>query len=353
MHCPPPTNKRAGNGYARGASKSSDADKSLLATSGSPRSRTAMKLQQLRVLREIARRDFNVSAAAASLNLSQPGLSRQIRLLEEELGVELLIRRSNQILDLSEPGRKILEVACAVLDEVDSMKRIAADYRDASSGDFIIAATHTQARYALARSISNFRKAFPMVRIAVRQGTPTEVARMVARGDADVSFGTEMVEAVPGVAFLACQELSRIVLVPANHELLEGPLTIRRLSEYPIVTYDDSFSARRIMDSAFEAAGLAPNIVLSAIDAAVIKASVAAGLGVAVLPNIAFDAETDSKLRSIEAGHLFGPCTNVIGVNERNALRGYMFKFIHDFEPRWDRKSVEREIARHRKVTNS
>jgi len=312
-----------------------------------------MKLQQLRILREIARRDFNVSGAATSLNLSQPGLSRQIRLLEEELGVELLVRRSNQILGLTEPGHKILEVACAILDEADSMKRIAADYRDAKSGDFIIAATHTQARYALARSISNFRKAFPNVRLAVRQGGPTEVARMVAHGDADVSFSTELVEAVPGVVFLPCQELPRIVLVPAGHELLEGPLTIQRLAEYPIITYDHSFSARRIMDAAFQAADLTTNIVLSAIDAAVIKASVAAGLGIAVLPRIAFEADTDPKLRSIEAGHLFAPCTNVIGVHERNSLRNYMFKFIHDFEPRWDRKSVEREISRQRRTTSS
>lgn len=306
-----------------------------------------MKLQQLRFLREIARQDFNISDAARALLATQPGLSKQIRQLEQELGAAILIRQGNRVLGLTELGRSILPVAERMLEDAERLKGIADDFKDAERGSFVIAATHTQARYALSDAITRFKRAHPKIHLGVRQGTPTEVARMVATGSADVSFGTEPVEPIAGVVLLRCKTLPRIVLAPAGHEILaHRRLTIARLATYPIITYDQSFSARRAVQRAFDEAGLEPNIVLSAIDSDVIKTYTAAGLGLAIVPEIAFEPSVDTALRALPAGHLFAPCTVVMGVPERHHLRNYMFEFIASFDPGWGRAAVERERAR-------
>jgi LysR family cys regulon transcriptional activator len=307
-----------------------------------------MTLNQLRILREVARHGCNISSAATALNSSQPGLSKQLRLLEQELGIDILLRHGARIAGLSPAGQAILAAANRILDDAESLRRIADDHRAPETGSLTLAATHTQARYALRDAVREFTRVYPSIHLRLRQGTPVEVARMVAAQEADLSFGTEPVEPVPGILLLRCRSLPRIVLAPAGHEILKlKNLTIDRLAEYPLITYDHSFSARHAVEDAFRSAGLVPNVVISGIDADVIKTYVQAGLGLAIVPQIAFEPAHDRGLRALNADHLFTPCTAVIGIHERNYVRSFVYDFVAAFEPRWSRDAVRLERATH------
>lgn len=300
-----------------------------------------MKLQQLRYLREIARSNLNVSDAAAALHTSQPGVSKQIRLLEEELGVKILVRNGKRVVDVTEPGKVILEVADRMLQDADSLKKIGVDFAAKGSGALAIATTHTQARYALPPVIQRFIQRYPKVRLSLRQGSPQQIAELMAKGEADIAIVTEAHELYEGLVLLPCSQWNRCVITPLKHPLPSRPLTLEAIARYPIVTYDFAFQGDSPIKRAFDARKLTPNIALTAIDADVIKAYVELGLGIGILAKMAFDPARDHGLRLIDASHLFDPSTTHIAFRRLAYLRGYVYDFIEMFAPHLSRRVVE------------
>ena len=306
-----------------------------------------MTLKQLRCLREVVRANFNISAAAHALHATQPGLSRQLQLLEHSLGISLFVRRGKRLLELSSAGRNILLIAERMLLDAENIHESAREQTDNTGGGTLtIATTHTQARYALPKVIRRFTTEYPQVRLSLRQGTPAEVSSLVLSGNADISIATEPVQMQEGLALLPCYELQRIVLTPAKHPLLKcKQLTLEMLSKYPLITYDFAFIGRSKIVRAFEAAGYTPIVALNAIDADVIKTYVEFGLGVAIIPEIAFDRKRDVALRAIPADHLFEPNVIHVGVRRNHYLRGYVYAFIEMFAPHLKHDLVEKAIS--------
>ena len=306
-----------------------------------------MTLQQLRYLRETALRGLNISKAATALHITQPGLSRQLRLLEEELGVDLFVRNKTRLVRLSDAGREIVAMAERTLESAQSIKAVSREHSAQKEGTLTIATTHTQARYALPAVLRRFVERDPKVQPSLRQGTPSEVSYLVATGNADLSIATEPVEPDPALVMLPCHKLQRVVLTPTGHPLLKVKrLTLEKLAEYPLITYDYAFIGRSKTLGAFEAKGIRPHIALNAIDADVIKTYVEFGLGIAIVPDMAYDRARDRHLRAIDASHLFEPNTIHIGIRRNHYLRGYMFAFIEMFAPHLKRAVVEQAITR-------
>ena len=302
-----------------------------------------MKLQQLRYLVEVARRGLNVSEAAQALHTSQPGISKQVRALEDELGVDVFERRGKRLTALTEPGKAIIEIAERVLAETANLKRAGAEFADEKLGTLTIATTHTQARYALPRAVAAFKRRYPGVRLLIHQGNPTQICDQVIAGEADLAIATEQIAGHPELVSLPCYQWNRCVVVPPRHALLKAkPLTIEALAEHPIVTYDFAFANRSLVQKAFEAKDLSPNVVLTALDADVIKTYVALGLGVGIMAQMAFDAKRDRGLRAIDASHLFESSTTRLGIKRGAWLRRYAYDFIEFFAPHLPRAQVER-----------
>ncbi len=300
-----------------------------------------MKLQQLRFVREVARRGLNVSAAADALYTAQPGVSNQIRLLEEELQVQIFKRNGKRLVGVTEPGKAILEMAERILRETDNIKRVAAEFSNDVKGSLSIATTHTQARYALPPVIKAFTNLYPHVTLHMFQGNPTQIAEMVVSGTADIAIATEGIHLYEDLVMMPCYEWNRCVIAPPGHPILdEQPLTLKAIAGYPLVTYDFAFAGRSKINKAFEDAGLKPNVVLTAIDSDVIKTYVELGLGIGLLAAMAFDPERDQKLRSMDANHLFEPSTTRIGIRRGTYLRGYMYAFIELFAPHLTREAI-------------
>lgn len=305
-----------------------------------------MTLQQLRYFCEVVRRDLNISKAAEALHVSQPGLSRQLQLLERELEVELFVRNRKRLVRLSQGGGEIHRLAERTLEGARNIKEAAREHAGEHHGTLTIATTHTQARYALPDVIRRFAQRYPQVQLSLRQGTPGDVSHLVASGAADLSIATEPIDPPSDVVLLPCYQLHRIVLTPAGHPLLKAKrLTLEKLAAYPLITYDYAFIGRSKTLGAFEARGLQPNIVLNAIDADVIKTYVEFGLGIAIVPDMAYDRSRDKTLRAIDARHLFEPNTIHIGIRRNHYLRGYMYAFIEMFSPHLKRAVVEKAIT--------
>lgn len=301
-----------------------------------------MKLQQLRYLREIAKRGLNLSEAAEALHTSQPGVSKQIRLLEEELGVDILVRHGKRVIDMTEPGRMILTIVERILHDADDLRQVAREFGSQGSGSFVIATTHTQARYALPSVVRRFTQRYPKVRLSLRQGSPEYIAGLVRSGDADVAIATESTEFYSGLVLLPCYQWNRCVITPLKHPLLkEKQLTLEAVARHPIVTYDFALTGDSPIKRAFDNKGIAPNVVLTAIDADVIKAYVEMGLGVGILAKMAFDPARDMGLRLIDASHLFEPSMARIGLRPNAYLRGYVYEFIEMFAPHLTRAVVD------------
>jgi len=301
-----------------------------------------MKLQQLRYIREISKRGLNLSEAAQALHTSQPGVSKQIRLLEDELGVDILVRHGKRVTDMTEPGRMILAIIERILHDVDDLKRVASEFSSQDSGSFVIATTHTQARYALPPVVSRFMQRYPKVRLSLRQGSPEHIAELVRSGNADVAITTEATELYEGLTLLPCHQWNRCVITPLRHPLLrEKPLTLEAVARHPIVTYDFAFAGDSPVKRAFDQKRLVPNVVLTAIDADVIKAYVEMGLGVGILAKMAFDPARDMGLRLIDASHLFEPSMARIGLRPNAYVRGYVYEFIEMFAPHLKRAVVD------------
>jgi LysR family transcriptional regulator, cys regulon transcriptional activator len=301
-----------------------------------------MKLQQLRYLSEIAKRGLNLSQAAEALHTSQPGVSKQIRLLEEELGVDILVRHGKRVIEVTEPGRMILAVVERILHDADNLKQVAREFGSQGSGSLVIATTHTQARYALPPVVSRFMQRYPKVRLSLREGSPQHIAEFVRSGEADLAITTEAAELYEGLTLLPCHQWNRCVMTPLRHPLLrEKSLTLEAVARYPIVTYDFAFTGDSPVKHAFDQKRLTPNVVLTAIDADVIKAYVEMGLGVGILAKMAFDPARDMGLRLIDASHLFEASMARIGLRPNAYLRGYVYDFIEMFAPHLKRAVVD------------
>jgi LysR family transcriptional regulator, cys regulon transcriptional activator len=294
-----------------------------------------MKLRQLHYIHEVAKQGLNVTAAAEALFTSQPGVSKQIRMLEEELGVDIFLRNGKHLAEITPAGKRILDYAERVLDDVDNIKHVAEEFRQADRGDLSIATTHTQARYALPSVIEKFRARYPKVRFHLHQGSPPQIAQFAASGEADFAIATEAMEHFEQLVMLPCYHWNRCILVKPDHPLAQksGRLTLKDVAAYPIVTYTFGFTGRSKLDQAFAAHGLRPEVVLTAVDADVIKTYVRLGLGVGIVANMAFDAKQDKDLVALEAGHLFELSTTHIGFRRGLFLRGFMYDFIGIFAP--------------------
>jgi len=310
-----------------------------------------MNFQQLRSVREAQRRGFNLTEVAQALHTSQPGVSRQIRELEEELGIELFVRVGKRLTGLTEPGEHVLPVIERLLQEAENLKRAADDFAQAGSGRLRIAATHSQARYALPPAVRDFRAHHPDVSLHLQQGSPQQIARLLLDGEADVGIATEALAQYPELVALPCYRWTHSVVVPPGHPLLDGPLTLPRLAQFPIVTYEPGYTGRSHIDEAFAAAQLSPHIVLSAMDADVIKTYVELGLGVGIVAAIAFDEERDRHLRAVDARHLFEDNMTRLAVRRSAYLRDYVYEFIQTFASPLKREVVD--AARHELPTGA
>ena len=301
-----------------------------------------MNFQQLRYVRETVRQGLNLTEAAEKLHTSQPGVSRQIRELENELGVEIFVRHGKRIVALTEPGKTVVPVIEQLLQEAENLRQIGREFRDQAAGTLTVATTHTQARYSLPKAVSAFKRRYPKVHLTIKQGSPSQLAEMVLSEEADIAIATEALDQYPKLLALPGYQWQHCVVVPEGHPLLaEKRVTLELLARYPIVTYDAAFAGRSHIDEAFRSQGLAHDIVLSAVDSDVIKTYVELGLGIGIIAAVAFDAKRDRHLRALSAGHLFGTMTARVAVRRGAALRGFAYDFIELFSPRLTRKAVD------------
>jgi len=305
-----------------------------------------MNFQQLRSVREALRCGFNLTEVAKVLHTSQPGVSRQIRELEEELGVDLFVRAGKRLTSLTEVGTLIVPIIENMLKDAESLKRAGEEFTQQASGRLSIAATHSQARYALPGAVRDFRQRYPQVSLNLHQGTPDQVAEMLISGEADIGIATEALATYDPLVALPCFRWTHSVIVPPGHALLDGgPLTLERLSEYPIITYNPGYTGRTHIDEAFDKAGIEIDLVITAMDADVIKTYVGLGLGVGIVASIAFDDERDRDLRAIDARHLFEINLTKLAVRRGSFLRSYVYDFIETFASSLKREVVERAMA--------
>lgn len=310
-----------------------------------------MNFQQLRSVRETIRHRFNLTEVAQALHTSQPGVSRQIRELEEELGVDIFVRAGKRLTGLTEPGRSIVEIIERLLHEAENLRNAGEDFAHRHDGPLVIAATHSQARYALPAVVRDFRALYPRVTLELHQGSPRQIAQMLIDGDADIGIATEALKEYPQLVALPCYRWTHSIVVPPGHALLSDPavrsgqpLSLAALAHHPIITYDVGYTGRTHIDEAFERAGLKPSVVLTAMDADVIKTYVELGMGVGIVASIAFDAERDRNLRALDAGHLFEVNVTRLAVRRGSYLRGYVYAFIEAFAAPLTRQVVDEAL---------
>jgi LysR family cys regulon transcriptional activator len=304
-----------------------------------------MNLQQLRYLHEIVRQGLKISDAADALYTSQPGVSKQIKLLEDELGIEIFVRNGKRISAITEPGKIILEIAERILHDTNNLKQVSEEFRAQDSGTLAVATTHTQARYALPPVVKQFIKRYPKVRLILHQGNPTQIAQQVLSGEADIAIATESLALYDELVTLPCYEWHHCIITTPRHPLLEEKkLTLEKIAQYPIITYDFAFTGRNKINAAFQAKNLTPNIVLTAIDADVIKTYVELGLGIGIVAQMAFIPERDKHLRMLDVANLFQPSTTRIAIRRNEYLRGYSYDFIELFAPHLMRNVVSNAL---------
>lgn len=301
-----------------------------------------MKLQQLKYIWEVAQHGLNVTATAESLFTSQPGISKQIRLLEDELGLPIFSRNGKHLTELTAAGAEIVQISGEVLDKVARIKNVAQEYCDNTRGTLSIATTHTQARYALPQIVEAFIRKYPDVSLTIHQGTPMQISDLASRGVADIAIATEALELYENLVMLPCYYWNRCILVQRGHPLagLER-VTLYDVVSFPIITYVFGFTGRSRLDEAFEREGLEPRVVLTAVDADVIKTYVRSGLGIGIIASMAYDPSADSDLVAIDASGLFGNSLTQIGVRKDKYLRGYIYEFMELFAPHLTRDRIE------------
>jgi LysR family cys regulon transcriptional activator len=272
-------------------------------------------------------------------------VSRQIRELEDELGIELFVRVGKRLTGMTEPGVQVLPIIERLLADADNLRNASKDFSEHGAGPLSIAATHSQARYALPSVVRDFRQLYPQVTLSLHQGSPRQVADMLLKGEADVGIATEALAQYDQLVTLPCYRWTHSVVVPPGHALLDAPLTLQRLAEFPLITYEQGFTGRSSIDTAFQRAGVSTQVTLTAMDADVIKTYVGLGLGVGIIAAIAFDEERDTPLRALDARHLFPINTTSVGVRRGGLLRRFAYDFIQTFAPHLQREVVEQAQA--------
>jgi len=309
-----------------------------------------MNFQQLRIIRETVRRNFNLTEVANALYTSQSGVSKHIKDLEDELGVELFVRKGKRLLGLTDPGKELAIVVDRMLVDANNIRQIADQFSKRDQGALVIATTHTQARYALPPIVGAFKKEFPRVHLALYQGSPQEIVTQLLAGEADIGIATESLAHVPELVAFPMYEWEHAVVVPADHPLAKKKkVTLEDIAEFPVVTYHAGYTGRARIDEAFGTAGLVPDVVLSALDADVIKTYVELGLGVGIIASVAFDAARDRGLKLVGAG-LFGSNTTRIAVRRGHYLRGFGYRFLNQCAPALTETAVKEALAPQREL---
>lgn len=288
-----------------------------------------MNFQQLRIIREAVRCDYNLTDVANALFTSQSGVSKHIKDLEDELGVELFVRKGKRLLGLTDPGHELLVIVERMLQDAKNIKNLADQYTRKDEGQLTVATTHTQSRYALPLVVTQFKKAFPKVHLKLHQGSPDEIVQLLLDGRADIGVATEGVVDVPEIITFPYYSWHHAVLVPNHHPLIDvQPLTLEAVAQHPIVTYHEGFTGRGLIDKTFKKANLQPDIVMSALDSDVIKTYAELGLGIGILASMAYNADKDTSFTLLDSKHLFAENTTHIAVRQGHYLRGYAYQFI-------------------------
>jgi LysR family cys regulon transcriptional activator len=304
-----------------------------------------MKIRQLEYLREVSRSNLNITLAAARLHTSQPGISKQIRLLESELGVELFVRNGKHLAEVTPAGKAVLKHAERLLHEAANIRTVAADHDQSAVGSLSIATTHTQARYVLPDVVEQFRARFPKVRLNIHQGSPGEIANLLAQGVADLAIVTELLDPMADLVLLPCYRWNRSVLVPLDHPLRGvNPLTLADIAQYPLITYVFGLTARSDIKRAFASQGLDPEVVLTALDTEIIKTYVRLGMGVGIAATLAYDPVRDNDLIALDAGHLFESAVACIALRHRVTLRHFVYDFVQLFAPHLSPNLVDQSL---------
>jgi LysR family cys regulon transcriptional activator len=304
-----------------------------------------MKLQQLRYIVEVLNNNLNVSATAETLFTSQPGISKQVRMLEDELGIQIFGRSGKHLTHVTSAGQEVINIATEILSKVEGIKAVAREHTQPDEGKLRIATTHTQARYALPDVIQGFVKKYNKVSLQMSQGTPAQISDAAAKGEADFAIATESLHLYNDLVMLPCYYWNRSIIVKPDHPLAKKQnITINDIAKYSLVTYVFGFTGRSELDSAFEAEGATPKIAFTATDADVIKTYVRLGVGVGVIASMAIDQRIDSDLVTIDASHLFKASTTKIGFRRGSFLRGYMYDFIERFAPHLTKDIVTRAM---------
>jgi LysR family cys regulon transcriptional activator len=304
-----------------------------------------MNFRQLRYLCQVVDSGFNITYAARELHTSQPGISKQLAALEQELNARILVRRSNRIVGLTDPGRSILNVARRILDDAQSLHRMSADFGLQDAGRLVVGTTHTHARYVLPGVIRRFSAAHPRVQVVIRQDNESRIAALVSAGEADVGLTVAPPEPHTDLVCLPCYQLPRSVIVRPGHPLLSVKrLSLKEIARYPLISFDAAFAGGRKVLEAFTPAGIRPNVVMSAIDSDVIKSYVELGLGIAVLPTITYLPDRDTHLRARDASHLFEPTVAGLQIRRNHYLLRYVLDFIEELAPQWKRPALTRAL---------
>jgi len=309
-----------------------------------------MNLKQLRYIVDVHRHGDHISAAAEALHTSQPGVSKQIQMIEAELGFEIFLRKRNRIVGLTEPGREAIAIARRALTEIDNLKSLGNDFNAIGGGQLTIATTHTMARYVLPKVVERFMKKYPAIRLGLRQGNPEQVCEMLDAGDADIAIVSDTAREFPTLAAIPCFPLSRSVVAKVGHPILKArKLTLEEIAKYPIITYDPAYSGRwKVMD-AFRGAKIEPNVIFGAVDADVSKTYVELGLGIAILTTITFDKYHDRGLRARDASHLFEPSTTFVRLRSHTYLRKFLLDFIRMVAPHLSEDDIRAALSREAK----
>ena len=293
-----------------------------------------MKLQQLRCIFEVVQNDFNISKAANFLHTSQPGVSKQIQLLEDEVGVQIFQRNGKRLTGLTEPGQQVFDSIAEIIREEKNIKRVSEEYEKKDTGNFTIATTHTQARYKLPNVVEEFVKKYPKINLNIHQGNPSQVTEQIVNGDADVGIATESIGLHDKIFCIPCYSWNRIIVMPKSHPLNEEKIiTLEHLATYPLITYDYAFTGSTIVSKVFKESNLKPNIMLTAIDADVIKTYVNLNLGIGLIAEMAFDSSKDIDLISRDVSHLCPLSTTYLGIRKDTFIRASTFDFIKMFTP--------------------
>jgi LysR family cys regulon transcriptional activator len=306
----------------------------------------AVTLKQLRYLCEVVREGMNLSRAASGMHTSQPGVSRHMQLLEKELGIEIFERSRNRILGLTSMGKEIVRFAERTVREADNLMVCARELKNEKAGGLVIATNHTHARYTLPRVVESFASRYPDVRLQFVQGSRNEIFRWVDIGEADLAIGTDCDDELEKVVLFPFATFHRIVITPPRHRLLRiAKPALEDLAAFPIITYGSRTGGKWKFRRLFEGRGLNLNIAFSTVDADASKTYVARGLGIAVLPDIAFDPRKDSNLRAIDVRHLFESEVMHVGLNRQRFYRRYAFDFMEMLSSRLTRRNVERVLS--------